>query len=401
MANEQLKFINERMCIDLAHRIKALGGKATLDDVLPECAASAVLIDFKHEDERELKILMLAIKQFVSRNNRFINLAKAAIIEGLRAEWLLSLDFERKRLLLSDNRIVDDVDSDGYIIVNEKFYNAYVNIDKPDRGKYGTMAYEPKTSTHRAARRIKTLLTTVEPDPQLSEKMRPYIEWFKGQFRHICSADIEGYKWQAVEIFQKTFDIDAADLSENLKVALKGETNLLSGGSFNFAKNTLLRNARFSQEDVRFVLRNLFDESEPLADRVNAFINRFTEIHEANRKAGNFKPNESVSQNEHSISVLLAFRYPSQHYIYKFTDWNTAKAKMGLDYPSLANFPCKLRGYELICDQIRKVLIADAELVALHNDVFPADLSDFHLLTQTFIYSIVHHFESFDKPSIH
>jgi hypothetical protein len=400
MANSDLKFISERICIDLAHKIKELNGKATLDDVLPVCAAPAVIIDFKNEDEQDLKLIMKSIKRFVKRNNRFKNMSKSAIVEGLKIEWLPNLDFDEKANMLADYRIFDGVDDEGYILFNEKIYTAFANQEKPDRAKYGTLPYEPKSSSRRSVRKPKVLLTSVEPDPLLADKMKPYVEWYKSQFEHISSADIEGYKWKATQSFQDNFDIDATNLYENLKIALKDEHNLLSG-SFNYSKDTLLKNASFSQEDIRFALRNLFDESVVLADRVDIFINRFIEIHSANRAEGKFRQNEQASQNDHSVSVYLAFRYPSKHYIYKWSVWNDAKAEMGLEYPSLTYFPNKLFGYELICNQIRKVLLSDKELVAKHDAIFPNDLSDYHLLTQDFLYSIACHFDSFDKPSIH
>ena len=42
-------------------------------------------------------------------------------------------------------------------------------------------------------------------------------------------------------------------------------------------------------------------------------------------------------------------------------------------------------------------VIADKELVALHDASYPNDKSDYHLLTQDFIYAIGVHFVDFDK----
>ena len=64
----------------------------------------------------------------------------------------------------------------------------------------------------------------------------------------------------------------------------------------------------------------------------------------------------------------------------------------------------RLSGYEDLCGHIRKVLLADQELISLHDKWYngsdeehPKDISDYHLLTQDFIYAIGVHFVDFDK----
>ena len=206
----------------------------------------------------------------------------------------------------------------------------------------------------------------------------------------------EHFKWDATEQFHRVFDLNAVNFADNLKDALSKEEILLSG-RMNFSKSMLIQNAEYSREDVRSVLEMLFDESIDMAKRINDFIEQFSVINNMNIIAGHLKSNTTHHQNPHSISVYLAFAHPSRHYIYKETAWLDFKYETELDYPSLYRFSHKLVGYELICNQIREVLISDKELVDLHNEAYPNDLSNYHLLTQDFIHAIGEHFVSFDK----
>ena len=221
-----INWINQYIAKAFADRVSELNGKTCLDDVLPVCAAPAVLIDYKHVEEQKLTTVMKSIKRFVSRNKRFINLSKSAIIEGLEKEWCSNLDFDEKATMLSEYKIFAGVDDDGIVLVNPIAFNGFLTAKISDPNKYGTMAYEPKATTRRSVSRPKNLLTSVEPDPMLAEKLQPYIAWYKGQFNHIN--DLERYKWTATKHFQECFDIDAPNLAENLAESLRYETNLLS-----------------------------------------------------------------------------------------------------------------------------------------------------------------------------
>ena len=48
-------------------------------------------------------------------------------------------------------------------------------------------------------------------------------------------------------------------------------------------------------------------------------------------------------------------------------------------------------------EEQRKILIKDKELMELHQETYKDDPSDYHLLTQDFIYSVAVYFQSFDK----
>ena len=365
-----------------------------IDELLVTAATPAILADFKHIELKSMYRVMIKMKLFLKGKQKFLNFTKEAVKEGLRKEWIPQLEEDDKVLLLEEIAVIEHIDNDGTIIKKEPVCSNFANANIPDF-KYGKADYEaPRPTTRPIAKREP--ITEIKPVAGLTDSLAPYISWYKKWWKYMVNH--EHFKWDATEQFQKTFDINAEDLAANLKEALSKEESLLSG-HMNFSKQMLLLNAEQEEtkEDVRRALEMLFNESIDLAKRIEDFIEQFNTINETNKLAGRIKPNASPHQNPHSVSVYLAFAHPASHYIYKESVWLDFKYETELDYPSLNWFPHKLVGYDQICNHIREVLIADKDLVALHDASYPNDKSDYHLLTQDFIYAIGVHFVDFDK----
>ena len=383
--------IKQRINKDVAVYINS-HTELNIDELLIIAATPAIRTDFKNIELKSLYSVMLKMKVFLKGRQRFLNFTKEAVIEGLEKEWLPTLEVDDKVKLLENIAVIEYIDDDGTIVINEKVFQPFVDANIPDTIRYGDSPYlivsQPKPPV------TKKKLIEIGPDAKIAEKLAPFIEWYKKWWDYMVIN--ESYKWKAIEHFHNKFNIDAQDLKGNLAESLRYEDNLLSG-RMNFSKAMLLKNAELSPEDVRSSLSMLFDENTDLAKRANDFVEQFKTIHETNKNAGKIKANQAPHQNPHSVSVYLAFNNPSRHYIYKEGVWLDFKAVTDLDYPSLNWFTHKLVGYEQICDHIRKVLIADRDLVALHNASYDNDKSDYHLLTQDFIYAIGVHFVDFDK----
>lgn len=357
MSYFDIRFTNERIALDIA-AFAEKNGNTTVDDILPIAATPCCIIPFKKVDDADLKMLMVAMKKFIQKHSRFLNFTKAAIIEGLKLEWLPTLEADDKVRMLAGIKLIESVDENGIITFNEKLYNLFSTHQKPDRDKYGLEPYSAKTSS-KWAKAPKVKITSADPIPQLAEKLAPYIDWYKQNW-DFQQENMEGYKWTAVKHFQPSFDINADDLAANFREALSKEVNLLSGPMY-MPKSLLIKNAYFSPEEVRAALVAIFDESRPLYDRVDEFMATFAQIHEANKKAGHHKERDNDMQSERAASVYLSFMHPDKHYIYKYTMWNEFVESIGFQCPPLSQYPSKLFGYNLYCNQIRNVLLADSE----------------------------------------
>lgn len=395
LKNTDLRLVNERINLDIVDVARKSGGVVTVDDILPAAAARSVILPFKTLEEEGMRHITLAMKQFVRGHSRFLNFTKEGIIEGLHQQWLPSLEGDDKDWLIKDLKLIESFDENGVIRFNEKLYNLYLSHPKPDTERYGTQPYSPVMPSKRNSI-PKVRLSAAPPIQELAEKLAPYIEWYKKYWPTLQLYDMEGYKWEAVRHFQENFHIDAENLAENLKEALSKEVNLLSGPMY-IPKSVLIRNAQYSPEEVRAALIALFDESRFVYERVDEFLTEFRRIHNANRQAGLFRENERDNQSERSVSVYLAFRHPDKHYLYKYKMWTDFVDMIGFECQPLTHFRSKLFGYNLYCDQIRNVLLADAGLVRMLKGNRPDDNSNGHMLTQDFIYCIASHFIDFDK----
>ena len=362
----------------------------SIDELLVVAATPAILADFKNIEQKSMYRVMLKMKLFLKGRQRFLNFTKVAIKEGLAKEWLPLLEDDDKVALLEEIAVIESISNEGVITKREPQCTNFANANISEL-HYGSSDYEAQQTRTQPSREP---IKEIKPVANLVHILTPYIIWYKKWWKYMVNH--ESYKWNATEQFQKTFDINAQNLADNLKDALSLEDNLLSG-PMNFSKDMLLKNAECSPQDIKSALAMLFDESLDLAQRANDFIEQFNSIHEYNKSQGLLKPNATPHQNAHSVSVYLAFAHPALHYIYKETVWLDFRYETELDYPPLGRFAHKLVGYDQICNHIREVLIADKELLALHDAAYPNDKSDYHLLTQDFIYAIGVHFVDFDK----
>lgn len=100
---ENNKFIYSRIVFELADAIKAAENNMLhIDDAIIVAATPAVLLNYKSIDEKDLKRVMLPLKRFFKHNPRFLDFKKAAVAQGLREEWLPTLEDDFKASLLAD-----------------------------------------------------------------------------------------------------------------------------------------------------------------------------------------------------------------------------------------------------------------------------------------------------------
>lgn len=389
------KFIFSRIIFELAEAIKkAPENRLHIDQAIIIAATPTVLLNYKALEEKELKTIMVHTRQFFKRNPRFLEFSKKAVAEGLEKEWLPNLEEDDKANMLTDFPLISTIDEEGYVVFNINIFKNLTKSEHPDNETYGKNDYVPRPVKKYASKREKILLTSTPPDAKLSEKLKPYIEWYKKNWEWIHP--LEDYKWDAVKHFQKHFDLESEDIASNLKEAFRKSGNLLAGSMYT-PLSMLVKHARISPEDVRIALANLYDESKPLYDRTSNFLLEFGEIHKKNVDAGHFRPTDHDQQSDRATSVYLTFRYPNKHYLYKTSVWNNFRDEVELEYPPLSQFVGKLYGYEQMADQIREVLMSDMELMDLLNKSQPDDLSDGHLVTQDFMYAIAQHLTYMNK----
>lgn len=177
----------------------------------------------------------------------------------------------------------------------------------------------------------------------------------------------EKYKWEAVKWFQDNWDVNAADFSEMLSRSLDKTFNLLASNN-NFPKGMIVGFAKAAPEEVRAMFIALFDESQDVFERMNAFKMQSSILLE---KYGNGAAQHY--QYENAISTYLWLRYPDKYYIYKFGEVKTVASELKSDYRfKKGAYADNIRNFLKLYDEISVTLKENTELVNL----FQSQLTD-------------------------
>jgi hypothetical protein len=157
--------------------------------------------------------------------------------------------------------------------------------------------------------------------PIYQQKLEEWVQIFKDHIQKVGPethvTDEEGYKFHTVDHFLNHFDIEAFDLAAMLDVAIPN--NNLVVGSMYYPKKMLLIFAREKGEEVRAILKNLFDESKSVSERLTESESAFNDIQDR----WNIEKNETA-HSYHSLrflSLLLALRYPDKYNPLKPSEW--------------------------------------------------------------------------------
>lgn len=221
--------------------------------------------------------------------------------------------------------------------------------------------------------------------------LQTIIADYKKHFTHIHKEEI--YKWKAVQCFQNHWDESANDFPLMLKSALGKAVNLLSSQNF-YPKAMICEMADKDPEAIRVMFISLFDESRPVTERIDNFIES-AEVLRQKYGGGAWK---SHYQTTNSVSVYLFFRYPSKYYIFKYRKFKGFAEK--ISYPNIPKMG-KTEGvqqYFDMCNEVLKAVLLDSELLKmsksrLADEDYPDN--DFHILTEDIVY-----FGSMDKEKI-
>ena len=188
------------------------------------------------------------------------------------------------------------------------------------------------------------------------EKLKPILEGYKGYFP--LHWDDEKYKWEAIKHFQNHWDIDAKNFGEMFKLATDKTFNLLASG-YAYPRGMITNFAKADDEATRTMFRNLFDESQDLAARVDAFQTAAEEMR-SKYDDGTWR---NHYQNTNAISTYLWLRYPDKYYIYKYELFRAAAKELSSDYMPKRNGSVESRvGGNQMYDEICEAIKADPDI---------------------------------------
>ena len=158
--------------------------------------------------------------------------------------------------------------------------------------------------------------------------IRNAISQYKGNIS--TNWENEKYKWEAVQHFQKYWNIDAEDFGGMVEEAFRLAYNLLAGGMY-YAYGMICLLSRQDPEKMRTLFRSLYDETLPLTHRYLQFRAVCGEVmEEAKVSAANPQKMINHYQDLRAICVYLSFKYPEKYFLYKY--------QMYADFMKLTDF---------------------------------------------------------------
>ena len=121
---------------------------------------------------------------------------------------------------------------------------------------------------------------------------------------------------------------------------------------------------------------------------MTSFLQSIKELFCIQKTQGFFNDKGSYQQSSRTVSVYLSLNKPDEHYLYMEKMYQTFLDVTGANLPKIGRTDYVLFEYEMVCDEIRKILLKNDKLVALHDKTY-SDMFDYHLLTQDFLYLLI------------
>ncbi|MEM9824197.1 MAG: hypothetical protein AAF985_24135, partial [Bacteroidota bacterium] len=157
----------------------------------------------------------------------------------------------------------------------------------------------------------------------------------------------EEYKWESQQVFQDHWDIEAPDFAQMYENSLQNtETRRLWKGQNFFPKEKMARLIRFQPDFARRMFRDLFDESKSIESRKSRFLFGCDSLLQDYKTAHPHSiENNHDHENNHIISMYLAFHYPQNYTLFFYPEFKAFMQKLKVtQLPSPYDFErfCKI-----------------------------------------------------------
>lgn len=198
---------------------------------------------------------------------------------------------------------------------------------------------------------------------KLAAVIAAYKEYFPNHWKD------EKYKWEAIQHFQKYWDISAYNFLDMFMEATDKTYNLLANMN-NYPRGMIKSFAMANTEGVRSMFMDLFDESKNLAQRIEQFIISAEDLR-IKYDDGTWKQHY---QTANAISTYLWLKYPDKYYIYKYSEVRALAREIGSDFiPKKGGSVSNIENSYKLYDEIRKILAGDSELDEILQNVLNED----------------------------
>lgn len=192
----------------------------------------------------------------------------------------------------------------------------------------------------------------------------------------------ESYKYLAIDTFLHHWDLEAEDFHKMLRASFSKVSNLLYQNSWGFIE----KSARLFPDEVRAMFRDLYDESVEISQRIKTFQAESEKLVPKVRQALN-RTNINAQQDERTISVYLAFRFPEKYMLYKADYYKSFCERLNIKMKKTGERFLHLQ--ELANQMIQENLLNDNNFINTYRKFYPKpNWDDKYLMIQNVLYVV-------------
>lgn len=191
----------------------------------------------------------------------------------------------------------------------------------------------------------------------------------------------ETYKYLAINTFQQNWDLEAKDFYQMFRSSFSKVSNLLYQNSWGFINTS----AQLFPNETKEMFRNLYDESIEISQRIKIFQTESENILPKVRQSLN-RNNINAQQDERTISVYLAFRFPEKYMLYKYAYYKNFCKELNIKPKKTGE--CFLHLQELANQIIREDLLDENFIKTYRKFYQKPEWDDQYLMIQNVLYVV-------------
>lgn len=203
----------------------------------------------------------------------------------------------------------------------------------------------------------------------------------------------EAYKYLAINTFQKNWNLEDGDFHQMLRTSFSKVANLLYQNSWGFIE----KSSQHFPNVVREMFRNLYDESVDISQRIKTFQIESENILPKVRQSLN-RNNINAQQDERTISVYLAFRFPEKYMLYKADYYKNFCKELNIQPKKSGD--CFLHLQELANQIILEDLLDENFINTYRKFYQKPDWDDKCLMIQNILYVVFRDFKETDLVNL-
>ena len=200
----------------------------------------------------------------------------------------------------------------------------------------------------------------------------------------------EAYKYLAFNTFQQNWDLESKDFYKMFRNSFSKVSNLLYQNSWGFIE----KSAQNFPEETRAMFSNLYDESHDVTERIKTFQSESEKLLLKVKQVLN-RTNINAQQDERTISVYLAFRFPEKYILYKADYYKNFCEQLNIKTRKASERFLHLQ--ELANQIIQEDLLVDENLINTYRKFYQKpNWNDQYLMIQNILYVVFRDLKDFN-----